>query len=86
VFAPATIATESALTFTTAAAGPAVVVTCKFADDTPTIPPVSVDVRAVSLSVHVTDATPDASVTLVGALTVPPPVDTVQVTVTPGAG
>jgi hypothetical protein len=62
------------------------VVTCRFADDTPVIPPVNVDVRTVSLTVQVVAATPAEFVTLVVGLAVPPPVDTLHVTVTPDAG
>jgi hypothetical protein len=50
------------------------------------MPPVNFDVRTVSLTVHVVVATPAEFVTLVVGLAVPPPVDTLHVTVTPDAG
>jgi len=86
VLLPATTATESGPARTSVVAGPAVVVTCRTADDSPVIPPVNFDVRTVSLTVHVVVATPAEFVTLVVGLAVPPPVDTLHVTVTPDAG
>jgi len=86
VLLPATTATESALALPIAVAGPAVVVTDRFAADTATMPPVNVDVRTVSLSVQTVVATPDEFVVLVVGLAIPPPVETVHVIVTPAAG
>src|SRR4051812_47052453 len=77
---------ESGLTFLTAATGPAVDVTVSVAEADPTTAPVRTDVRTVSFSVHVVDATPFASVELVAGSTAPPPFERDQVIPMPAAG
>jgi len=84
-FAPATTAIESALTFTSADAGPAMPVVCSVAVLVPTIAS-NVFTLAVSLIVHVVAAMPEESLSESVSETAPLPAVGFQATGTPAAG
>jgi hypothetical protein len=84
-FAPATTAIESAVTFTSADAGPATPVASSVAVLVPTIA-WSVFTLALSLIVHTVVATPDESLPLSVSDTIPLPAVGFQLTGTPNTG